>query len=312
MHTKQVLDYAAFLVVRSFLCIVQALPLGACRGIANRLGSFVWHVLRLRRTVVEENLRTALPHLTERQRDQIALGMWQHLLLMVMEIAHAPRKVHRSNWRKHTSMQQMNAVLRRLIDERPTVLICGHLGNFEMGGYLVALHGFPTHTIARPLDNPYLDNFFREFRESTGQYMLSKQGSGAQVEQVLEQGGTLGLLGDQDAGPSGCWVDFFGKPASTHKGVALFTLSGEAPTAVCATLRKGPLHFEIHSSEVIDPLAKDFRYSTIPEITEWYTSRLESLIQRAPEQYWWVHRRWKGRPEDRKARRLARRKRQAA
>lgn len=312
MRAKSIIDYSAYLVVRVFLCVVQALPVAACQSISNHLGHFCWKVLRLRRHVVEENLRTAFPQLSDEQRDRIAIGMWQHLFLMIMEIAHTPRKVHRTNLRDHTDSPRMNALLRRMLDERPTVIICGHLGNFEMGGYLIAMHGFPTHTIARPLDNRYLDKFFQDFRESTGQYMLSKRGSSQEIEDLLNRGGALGLLGDQDAGPRGCWVDFFGKPASTHKAVGLFTLSGNVPTALCACLRKEPLKFDLRVSEVVDPEEDDFAYGSLPELTKWYTNRLEGLIRQAPDQYWWVHRRWKSQPRDRRAIRQAKRARRAA
>lgn len=312
MQAKTVIDYSAYLVVRAFLCVVQALPMNTCLGISNQLGSFCWKVLRLRRQVVEENLRTAFPQYSQEQRERIAIGMWQHLFLMIMEIAHAPRKVHRTNWRDQSSGPGMNELLRTMLDERPTVLICGHLGNFEMGGYLIAMHGFPTHTIARPLDNRFLDQFFKDFRESTGQYMLTKRGSSQEIDELLKRGGTLGLLGDQDAGSRGCWVDFFGKPASTHKAVGLFTLSGGVPTAVCASIRRRPLHFELCVSEVIDPEDQDFAYGSLPELTGWYTNRLEELVRETPEQYWWVHRRWKSKPGNRRALREAKRARRAA
>ena len=293
MRAQTLIDYSAYLVVRLFVCLVQTLPIGACKGVADQLGWFCWRVLRLRRTVIEENLKTAFPNATDSERNRVALAMWRHLFLMVVEIAHAPRKVHRTNWREHSTSPQMKEVLSRLIDERPTIMICGHLGNFEMGGYLIALHGFPTHTVARPLDNPYLDRFVNDFRGSTGQYILSKQGSSEEIEALLSKGGTLGLLGDQDAGRRGCWVDFFGKPASTHKAVALFTLSGQVPTVVCASIRTAPMHFEMHVSDVIDPLESGFQYGSVPLVAEWYTRCLETLIRMAPEQYWWVHRRWK-------------------
>ena len=168
------------------------MSISTCTSIPQHLGNFCWKVLRLRRQVVEENLQTAFPQLSQQQRDRIAIAMWQHLFLMIIEIAHAPRKVHRTNWRDHSSGPGMNELLRTMLDERPTVLICGHLGNFEMGGYLIAMHGFPTHTIARPLDNRFLHEFFKEFRESTGQYMLTKRGSSQEIDELLKRGGTLG------------------------------------------------------------------------------------------------------------------------
>ena len=312
LQARRSFDYAVYALVRVLICVIQALPLSACEMLARRFGWLCWHVLRLRRQVVEENLVIAFPEKSLAERDQIALGMWRHLFLMIMEIAHAPRKVHRTNWRDHSSIPRMKEFLARLIDERPTVLISGHLGNFEVGGFLLGLHGFPTHTIARRLDNRYLDKFVNRFRGFTGQHMLPKQGSSRAIALLLEQGGTLVLLGDQFAGNGACWVDFFGKPASTHKAVALFTLFSEAPTAVCATLRKSPLYFELQLADIVDPLDHDFRWGTIPLLTAWYTKCLEDLIRQSPEQYWWVHRRWKGLPQDRRAIRRRRREQRAA
>jgi KDO2-lipid IV(A) lauroyltransferase len=225
------------------------------------------------------------------------------------EIAHAPRKIHRTNWRRHSHIPDMHSMARRLLDPRPVVLISGHLGNFEMGGYMLGLHGFPTHTIARTLDNPYLDRWINEFRAATGQYMLAKDGSSREIDDLLKRGGTLALLGDQHAGKAGVWIDFFGKPASTHKAVALFTLASKAPTATVANLRTGrPLQFEMRVADLIDPAAPGFDLGTVPLVTQWYTRQLESLIREAPDQYWWLHQRWR---EPAKIARLTKRRRAA-
>lgn len=310
---QRIAHYAEYLTVRVLICLFQALSLENCQALSKRIGWFCWQIIRLRRRVTEDNLRIAFPEKTQTERDAIALGMWEHLLLMVMEIAHAPRKVKRTTWRQYSSIPSMKEMLLRLIDERPTVIISGHHGNFEMGGYLLALHGFPTHSVARPLDNPYLDRFVNDFRGSSGQYMLSKHGSGPQITEVLDNGGTLVLLGDQHAGQAACWVDFFGKPASTHKAVSVFTLGSLAPTAVSAALRRDdkPLVIEMKVADIVDPQDADFQHGTIPQLTEWYTKHLETLIRSAPEQYWWVHRRWKGEPTDRRTLRQLKKQRAA-
>ena len=270
-------------------------------------------MLRFRRQVIEENLNIAFPEKSVEERNQIALKMWQHLLLMLMEISHAPRKIKRTTWRNYSELPSTNDILSRLMDTRPTVIISGHHGNFEIGGYLLAMHGFPTHTVARKLDNPYLDRFINQFRGSTGQYMITKDGSSGEITDILNRGGTLVLLGDQFAGKRGYWVEFFGRPASTHKAVAIFTLGSGAPTAVSSAIRRaGPLTIEMQVADIIDPEKQDFSMGTIPLLTEWYTQHLEDLIRRAPEQYWWVHRRWKGDPNARRLSRERKRQQQAA
>lgn len=313
MPAQKFVDYSAYLFVRVLICAIQSLSLDACLAISKRIGWLCWHVLKLRRDVIEENLQHAFPKKSQAERDQIALAMWEHLLLMVMEIAHAPRKIRPTTWRNYASLPNMPDMLKCLVDDRPTVIISGHHGNFEMGGYLLAMHGFPTYSVARTLDNPYLDKFVNRFRGLTGQFMLPKHGSGKQIALLLERGGTLVLLGDQYAGEGACWVDFFGRPASTHKAVAVFTLSGMAPTAVSAAVRRaGPLTIEMDVAGIVDPEADDFELGTIPLMTEWYTRQLEMLIRQHPEQYWWVHRRWKGQPADRRAMRRMRRAQKAA
>ncbi|MCH2114234.1 MAG: lysophospholipid acyltransferase family protein [Pirellulales bacterium] len=308
MSFKFVADYVVYLVVRLMICTVQSLPLGICLAISRRGGWLCWEVLRFRRQVVEENLRIAFPQESVARRNQIGLEMWRHLLLMMIEIAHAPRKITRTTWRHYASIPSMKEILVRLIDDRPLVIISGHLGNFEVGGFLLALHGFPTHTVARELDNRLLDKFVNKFRGASGQFMLSKHGSRDQIAAVLDSGGTLVLLGDQFAGQGGCWVDFFGRPASTHKAMALFTLASQAPTAVSSALRRaGPLTIEMDVPDIVDPGSNTFSLGSVRLLTEWYTAHLEKMVRGAPEQYWWVHRRWKGDPNGRRRRRPTKR-----
>ncbi len=305
---KRALDFAVYLVVRIVISVVQALPLEACARGAELLATLFCSVLGVRRQVVDENLQTAFPNLTKPQRERMAWRMWRHLFLMAAEIAHTPRKVHRTNWREHSRIVNLETFVRTLLSARPLVLISAHFGNFELGGYLMGLFGFPTYTVARRLDNPYLDRFINDFRGRTGQYILPKQGSRERIQEVLSRGGILTLLGDQAAGNKGCWVNFFGRPASTHKAVALFSLGNGAPTMVSYARRLGkPLRYEVGPEAIIDPDAPGFELGSIPLLAQWYTDHLERLICRAPEQYWWLHRRWKGEPSASALRRLARR-----
>jgi len=304
MRLKSLVDYAAYLVLRFLMCVVQALPLSALEFVSRHLAWLAWHVLRIRRRVVEENLQIAFPEKSVVERNRIALSMWRHLFVMVGEIALAPRKLHRTNWREHSSVPEMRSIIRILLDERPKVVISGHLGNFELGGYLLALHGFPSYTIARTLDNIHLDRFVNRFRGATGQHMLPMHGSSGQIALLLERGGTLTLLGDQAAGASGVWTNFFGRPASTHKAMAIFSLSNSAPTAICAAIRQGKaLNIQMKLASHVDPGEPGFSLDSVTAFTEWYTNTLEQLVRNTPEQYWWVHRRWKGKPKDRRARR---------
>ena len=199
---RKTINFGVYLFVRVLIAVIQALPLSACERVAELLATLFGRVLRVRGHVVDKNLRIAFPSMTAEERDAITWQMWRHLILMIAEIAQTPRKVHETNWKEHSHIVNQEQFVRTLLSGRPLVLISGHFGNFELGGYLMGLFGFPTYTVARELDNPYLDRFVNDFRGRTGQYMLPKKGSGSDIQKVLERGGILTLLGDQARRPA--------------------------------------------------------------------------------------------------------------
>ncbi|HUG68268.1 MAG TPA: lysophospholipid acyltransferase family protein [Pirellulaceae bacterium] len=300
MSVRALTNWLAYVAVRVVICIIQALRIETCQTFARMAAPIFNDVIRLRGAVVEDNLRNVFPDMTHSERRRISRQMWEHLFLLVCEIAHAPRKIHRGNWRDHVSFRGRREIVRYLIDPRPSVLITGHFGNFELGGFITGLLGFPSFTVARTLDNPYLDCYINSFRGANGQFILPKQGSSGQVQAVLASGGILSLLGDQHAGPKGCWVEFLGRLASCHKAIALFPMTSGAPLLAVATTRLGaPMKFEISLLGVLDPEKTQAAVSSVPGVTKWYNERLEDAIRLQPEQYWWVHRRWKGTPPKR-------------
>lgn len=300
---SQLTDWLVYLLVRIVICIIQALDLQTCHSLARLFGWLAADVIRLRGRVVDDNLHGVFPELSATERRRFARRMWEHLMLMVCEIAHASRKIHDTNWRKHVNVHRKPELVGYLLDPRPVVLVSGHFGNFELTSYLAGLLGFRTYAIARRLDNPYLHDYVNSFRSRNGQFILPKDGSSAEIDAVLNAGGAVALLGDQHAGVRGCWVDFLGRPASCHKAVALFTLVSGAP--LCVTYGKrtgGPLEFELGVAGIADPKKPTDELGGVKPLTRWYNEMLEGVIRTAPEQYWWVHRRWKGEPPKRKKR----------
>jgi len=279
------------------ICVVQALPRPLCERWARGLSGVLANRLRIRRTVVRDNLHIAYPEMTSGQRRATAQAMWEHLLLMVVEIAHANRVIHKTTWRKHLRIHGMEEIVRLLWLDRPKVILSGHYGNFELAAYLFGLFGLRIFSVARELDNPLLDRFVTRFRESRGQRILPKKGSAPDVAQVLDENGAIGLLGDQAAGPRGCWVEFFGRPASVHKAIGVFSLSASAPVMVCsATRRRGLFDYDLRVEGIADPASGSPETGDLTSLSQWYTSLLERAVRREPAQYWWVHRRWRGQP----------------
>jgi Kdo2-lipid IVA lauroyltransferase/acyltransferase len=286
--------FAVYLVVRIFICWLQAVRIETCQRFAGGMAWLATDVLRIRRSIIEENLTHAFPEMPAAERHSLARRMWEHLFLMLAEIAHFPRKVHDTNWRDYITFKNEAPMMREFFRNRPRVFVSGHFGNFELAGYTMGLFGFPTFTVARPLDNPYLDRFVNGFRALKGQYILPKQGSAQEADALLAGRGTLGVLADQHAGPKGCWVDFFGRPASTHKAIAVFALTNEAPLMIGYARRLDrPLKYEMAMETVIEPQTMEPALRDPKALTQWYTSVLEQIVRRTPEQYWWLHRRWR-------------------
>jgi KDO2-lipid IV(A) lauroyltransferase len=299
---KRAVDLLVYVVVRILICVVQAMPVEVGAAGARRLAWLFCEVLHLRAKVLDDNLCHAFPDRSPEDLHHLTRRMWEHLFLMVLEIAHTPRKIHHTNWRDFVELGREDDLIRLMIEDRPTLITTAHLGNFEAAGYILGILGFPTFTIARSLDNPYLDRFVNRFRGATGQFIIPKNGGYDQMLQVLARGGVMTFLADQYAGPKGCWVEFFGRPASAHKAIALLALEHQAPVVTASALRRRlPLHFRLSVHGVADPQRGSEECASVRSLTQWYTKCLEEMIRVAPEQYWWLHRRWKDTRAPRKA-----------
>jgi KDO2-lipid IV(A) lauroyltransferase len=290
-------DYAAYWLVRALVAVVQTLPEDRVDRFCRVLSVWLTDRIPLRGDVLAENLQRIFPSASAEQRRRLAQQMWHHLLLMACEFCWAPRRIHRHNWEQFVRIPDSHTILGLLLDSRPTVLVTGHFGNFELAGYVTGLFGIHTMTIARPLDNRLLDHYVTEGRRRYGQVLVPKDGSAPLVDRHLSEGGTLSLLADQHAGNKGCWVDFLGHPASCHKALALFSLAGDAPLVVTSMRRVGPpMSFELTVSGIADPRSNGPEVSGVRALTTWYNQRLAKAIALAPEQYWWLHRRWRKPP----------------
>jgi KDO2-lipid IV(A) lauroyltransferase len=302
-----VADYLVYLVVRLFVCLVQALSPASAGNLARGLAWLAYHVDRRHRLVALDNLRQAFPgRHSEAELERTVRAVYRHFCTLMTEIIRLPRVLHVGNWRRHLELKGARRLVDALLSGRPVMLVTGHFGNWELAGYALGLFGFKAHAIARPLDNPYVDDFLRQFRERTGQKVLAKKGDFGQMEGILRSGGVIATLADQDAGQRGQFVDFFGRPASTHKAVALLALEHQVVLVVVGARKAGePMRYELLVEDVIRPEEYDGRPDAAQAITQRYTAALERIVRTAPDQYFWLHRRWKHQPAKRKEKRVA-------
>jgi KDO2-lipid IV(A) lauroyltransferase len=297
-------DYCVYLLVRFAVCAIQTLSLEAARNLAAGLAWLAYRIDQRHRKVAHDNLVHAFPdQLTLAERDHRVRAVYKHFCTLLVEIVHLPRQLHAHNWRRYLELDMKNgkSLVACLLSGRPLMLVTGHFGNWEMAGYGLGLFGFKAYAVARPLDNPFLDGFLRRFREGTGQKVLAKKGDFEQMQAIFDEGGVIATLGDQDAGQRGQFVDFFHRPASTHKAVALLSLEHHVPLLVIGARKlHEPMYYQLVVADVILPEDYESRADAVQAITQRFTKALEQIIRTAPEQYFWLHRRWKHQPKVRR------------
>ncbi|HEY3243938.1 MAG TPA: lysophospholipid acyltransferase family protein [Phycisphaerae bacterium] len=229
--------------------------------------------------------------------DRIALRSMQQLVMMAMESAFMPRLINEWTWAQYITTRDFDAALRVLLRGRGAILLTGHYGNWELSGYLLACWGFDVLAVMRPLDNAYLNRWLVDVRRRKGLRLAHKKGATSTLEETLRDGGLVGFIADQDAGPKGMFVDFFGRPASTYKSIGLLAMSAEVPVIVGYARRTSDrFRYEVGVTRVIEPDEWREQPDPLRWITQEYTAAIEQFVREAPEQYLWMHRRWKHQP----------------
>jgi KDO2-lipid IV(A) lauroyltransferase len=303
------LDFGVYLLVRIVVAIVQALPWRPALALADALAWLMYRIDRRHRLVAFDNLRRSFPELDEPALRRRVFATYRHLALVLVEMIRLPRLLHRSNMERYVRYADpadFDRVIGWVKTGRPLMALTGHFGNWEILSYVIGLFGTKAAVVARRLDNPYLDRYVGVFRQKTGMRILDKNRDYDRIQQALAGGGHLGMVGDQDAGARGVFVDFFGRPASTFKSIALLSLTYSVPILVMAAARVSvPLGYRIYLEDVILPEQFAGHPDAVRAITQRYTAALERMVRRHPEQYFWLHRRWKHAPPVRKAQNAA-------
>jgi len=234
--------------------------------------------------------------------DRIALRSMQHQAMMAVEMAFAPRLIDEWTWPKYVRPVGVEQALRVMLQGKGALLLTAHFGSWELAGYLLATYGFDIVAIMRPLDNEYLNRFVVRTRQRRGLRLINKKGATAEAEEIIRSGAALGFIADQNAGRKGMFVDFFGVQASAYKSIGLLAMAMEAPIIVGYARRVGDRFFyEVGVQRIIHPHEWRDQADPLRWITQENTAAIETFVRKWPEQYLWIHRRWKSRPKAERA-----------
>lgn len=287
---------AEYFVAISMLKFLGWLPHPLARLVCGELAALSYRLWPRLRRVGLFNLRLAFPEWSDRQRRRVLFGLFRNFGRMLADFSHFPRW-NRGNIERLIIYDGFENFAQAQSQGKGVLFLTAHFGNWELGSFAHGVYGYPCSFVVRELDNRLIDDFINRYRCLSGGKAIEKGDFARQVLRAFQQGEAVGILIDQNMlTGEGVFVDFFGQPACTTTGPARMARKTGVPIVLGlviwdAKMKKYRLRF--------DPVEWIRREDPEEEIlvnTANFTRLIEEYVRRYPEQWLWVHRRWKTRP----------------
>jgi len=279
------------------LKMIGAMPRPLARFVGARTAALLFWMRPRLRAAAAENLELAFPDWTDKQRRAAIRGMVRQLGWMAAEFAHFPKHT-KENIDRIILLDGFENFANAQARGKGVLFLTGHMSAWEMAPFAQALYGNPLYFLVRPIDNARVDALITRYRCLNGNQPIDKSQSARAVLKVLRDKGTVGILADQNTQPSeGVFVDFFGIPASTTAGIARFALhTGAAVVPVFVHWDQPSRKYRLSFYPEVELVRTGDDATDIRENTQRFTREIENYVRRHPDQWLWVHRRWKARP----------------
>jgi KDO2-lipid IV(A) lauroyltransferase len=282
--------------VKGVLKLLGWLPHKLARVVCAVLAAVSYWLWPRLRHVGLFNLRLAFPDWSDSERRKTIFNLFQNFGRMLADFAHFPYW-HRANIESLIIYDGFENYARAQSQGRGLFFLTAHFGNWELGSFAHGVYGYPCHFVVRGLDNPLIDQLINSYRCRSGGSSIDKKDFARGVLRAFAQGHAVGVLADQNMSLSeGVFVDYFGRPACTTTGPARVARKTGVPIVLGlviwdAKLRKYRLRFE-----PVEWIKRDDPEEEILANTANFTRLIEEYARRYPDQWLWVHRRWKTRP----------------
>lgn len=292
------IEWTQYAVAWTLIKTLGVLPRGIARAMAAIGVRMLLLALPKLKKTAEFNLRLAFPEWTDAQRRSTLKKMTRNLGWMAAEFARMPSYT-KENIEGVVILDGHENFLAGHSRGKGVLYLTGHIGAWELSSFAHALYGFPLHYMARPLDNKPLDAMVNEYRGLSGNKPIFKNESARVMLRILKEAGTVGILADQNTMPGeGVFVDFFGTLACTTTGIARVALHTDAAVVPGYAywdekLRKYRLRFE----PPVELVRTGDAERDIVENTQRFAKVIEEIVRKYPEQWVWIHARWKARPK---------------
>lgn len=291
--------WSQYLPLRAIASLIGCCPIELNMLSTKLIGDLYFRCNSKRRLRAISNIQNSFPNLHKKDAHALAKKSMEHMFqLFVAEGVQMPMLITPTTLHKYVEFKNIEKVSERLSQNKPTIFITGHCGNWELLGYALSVLGYPIAALARPLDNPLINDWILGIRERFGLQIVTKWGGVSVLQDLIQSNTSVGFIADQNAGDRGMFVPFFGRLASTYKSIGLLAMRYDIPIAAVHAKRiDGQFKYEISLTDFIEPEEWKQQPDPLYYITARYNRAIEQMIRNAPEQYLWLHRRWKSRPK---------------
>ena len=289
------LQYLPLLVLVRFIGL---LPRALARGVGLLIAGAAYHLHPRLRRVGMRNLELAFPEKPVAERRSILRGVYRSLGRLLAEFCLFPSYTREnvSQVATYQGFENFEAAEKR---GKGVLFLTGHFGGWEIGSFFHSLQGHPMRIVVRPIDNPFVDALVTRYRTLHGNGLIGKQGFARRLLAAMGNNETVGILMDTNmTPPQGVFVPFFGVPACTASGLARIALRTDAAVVPGFTTWDDKAHkYTLHFDPALELIRTGDDQADIVANTALFTKVLEDHIRRNPDQWLWLHRRWKTRPE---------------
>ncbi len=287
------LEYLLYSFIGS---LVRLMPWEMVNPVGKSVGAFAYDFIPIRKKLTLENLRHAFPQKSAEEIDAIARGTYRNVVIALLEIFWFPRLTD-AKLREIVSMADASIMDARLKEGKGLIMLGGHFGNWELNALAVGLLGRHQLTIiVQEQRNKYVDAFMSKNRVMFGSKLVVMKKSPREILAALQRNEVVAMLADQSGPQEGLFVEYFGRPASTHRGPAVFSVRTGAPVVMSFILRKEDGRYEVVFEEVDTRSLSGSEDEKITELTARHVAVLEKYATLYPDHWLWMHKRWKHAP----------------
>jgi KDO2-lipid IV(A) lauroyltransferase len=285
-------QFVLYLLLRAVVMVVHMFPVESAPRIAKVLGILIRWIDVKHRPIALKNVTKTEGLVAPSRIPRFIRKVYEHLGLCLVEMLMMPRYLRKGPLTRIVRLEGWEQLAELQKEGKGVILAIGHQGNWELCGLAANQAGYRLNSLARPIDNPWVNRYLHRFRTWTGQEIITKHGALGSMIKVLRENKLLVVQIDQDSRRTGVYVRFFGRPASTQRSPALLSLKYGSPIVVADIHRTADGHRVV----LAPPIRPDgFRSARDPiqALTQAVTAVFERAVRAHPEQWFWIHDRWK-------------------